>query len=105
MDNSGNKSNEEIFSFNEALKFEFNSEKIEIKNENELLTYIQKIDTIAANFENKYNFKYLNNENIEQKNEKKFIPLFSKKNQCNETINLNIKYTLRNGTENNHHIE
>ena len=103
MDNSGNKSNDEIFSFNEALKFEFNSEKIEIKNENELLAYIQKIDTIAGNFENKYNFKYLNNENIEQKNEKKFIPIFSKKNQCYETINLNIKYTFSNDKDNNHH--
>ena len=94
MDNSGNRNNDEISSLFSGLKFEFNSELFIIENENEFSNYIKKIDDCSINLERKYNIKYPGNDNIEPKNEKKFIPLFSKNDKFNESINSNIKNTF-----------
>ena len=93
MENSGN--NSKLSSFNN-LYFEFNNEKITINNENELLNYIKKSDKHAINFEQKFKYKYLNNENSDEKNEKKFIPLFPNKGYLYESWNGNVKTTINN---------
>ena len=92
MENSGTDS--KLSSLN--LNFMFYNEKITINNENDLLNYIKKIDTHATNFEKKYKNKYLNNENQDEKNEKKFIPLFPDKGYIYESLNGNIKSTINN---------
>ena len=68
MDNSGN--NSQLSSLFNNLTFEFNNQKIKVNNETDLLNYIQKIDTSATNFDKKYKYKYLNGENLDEKNEK-----------------------------------
>ena len=91
MDNSGN--NSQLSSLFNNLTFEFNNQKIKVNNETDLLNYIQKIDTSATNFDKKYKYKYLNGENLDEKNEKKFIPLFPNKGNIHESLNGNIKST------------
>ena len=91
MDNSGN--NSQLSSLFNNLTFEFNNQKIKVNNETDLLNYIQKIDTSATNFDKKYKYKYLNGENLDEKNEKKFIPLFPNKGSIHESLNGNIKST------------
>ena len=103
MDNSANKNNDEISSLFRGLKFKFNLESIEIDNEYSFLHYIKKIDDFAINFEKKYINKYSNNVNIDAKNEKKFIPLFSRKDKFNESINLNIKNTFSHNSQKNNY--
>ena len=91
MDNSGN--NSQLSSLFNNLTFEFNNQKITVNNETDLSNYIQKIDTSATNFDKKYKYKYLNGENLDEKNEKKFIPLFPNKGNIHESLNGNIKST------------
>ena len=91
MDNSGN--NSQLSSLFNNLTFEFNNQKIKVNNETDLSNYIQKIDTSATNFDKKYKYKYLNGENLDEKNEKKFIPLFPNKGNIHESLNGNIKST------------
>ena len=91
MDDSGNNSQLSLL-FNN-LTFEFNNQKITVNNETDLSNYIQKIDTSATNFDKKYKYKYLNGENLDEKNEKKFIPLFPNKGSIHESLNGNIKST------------
>ena len=93
MESSGNDNNNDLSSLFDNLKLEFNQTEIIIKDEKTLLDYIKKINNMAINFEKKYNFKYLNHENMDEKKEKKFIPLFSKKDKFSESINGNIKNT------------
>ena len=80
MENSGIENNNDLSSLFTNLKFEFNHFEVEINDENSFLNYINKINNIAINFEKKYHYKYLNYQNIDEKNEKKFLSLFSKKN-------------------------
>ena len=94
MENSGN--NSQISSLFSNLNFEFNNEKTRVNNETELLNYIKKIDKHAINFEKNYKYKYLNNVNIDEKEQNKFIPLFQNKGYIYESWNGNIKSTINN---------
>ena len=100
MENSGIENNNDLSSLFTNLKFEFNHFEVEINDENSFLNYINKINNIAINFEKKYHYKYLNYQNIDEKNEKKFLSLFSKKNGINESLNSNIKNTTKNNYAN-----
>ena len=93
MEISGN--NDELFN---NLNFVFNNQQFKINNENDLLNYIGKINQNGINFEKKYKYKYLGKENIEEKNQKKFIPLFRNNNNIHESLNGNIKSTYNNET-------
>ena len=94
MENSGN--NSQISSLFSNLNFEFNNEKTRVNNETDLLNYIKKIDKHAINFEKNYKYKYLNNVNIDEKEQNKFIPLFQNKGYIYESWNGNIKSTINN---------
>lgn len=94
MENSGNGNSNDLLAMFNNLKLEFNNEIIIINNENDLLNYIGQIDQLAIIFDQKYKSKYLNNENIDKRDQKKFIPLFSKKDKFYESFNSNIKNTF-----------
>ena len=98
MENSGN--NSQIPSKFSNINFEYNSVKITVNNETDLLNYIKKIDTSAINFEKKYKYKYLNKINLDEKEENKFIPLFPNKGNIYESWNGNIKTTINNSKQN-----
>ena len=94
MENSGN--NSKLSSLFSNLNFEFNNEKTTVNNETDLLNYIKKIDNNAINFEKKYKYNYLNNKNIDEKEQNKFIPLFPNKGYIFESWNGNIKSIINN---------
>ena len=97
MESPSNESNnKELLSLFSNLKLEYNNNPVIVNNESELLKYIHQIDKLGTTFEQKYKFKYLNGESIEEKNEKKFFHLFSKKDKYHESFNSNIKSTYTN---------
>ena len=96
MENSGIENNNELSYLFTNLTFKFDQVIIMINNEKSFLDYLNKINNIAINFEKNYHYKYLNSQNIDEKNEKKFVPLFSQKNRINESLNSNIKDTIKN---------
>ena len=100
MENSGIENNNELSYLFTNLTFKFDQVIIMINNEKSFLDYLNKINNIAINFEKNYHYKYLNSQNIDEKNGKKFVPLFSQKNRINESLNSNIKDTIKNNDAN-----
>lgn len=100
MENSGIENDNDLSSLFTNLKLKFDQVEIMINNEKSFLDYLNKINNIAINFEKNYHYKYLNSQNIDEKNEKKFLSLFSKKNRVNESLNSNIKNTIKNNDSN-----